>query len=264
MAFAFKGSGSATTDNNNTADQSSFVLTTSGTAGAVGDLAVLTYGMDNNATVDGDENAVTGIVDSAGNVWAKAVEFTNSQGVAQAGNVCGIWYVTLTAALAIGATVTLSFSNAASRDAFAVNLTYFTMAAFSTAAVEGTPTTLVNHLVAQGSLDCTTSNIECLRVRSTASENSSTTVWTKTAAFDGLLTQAVAIVSGATSMGLRGEYDISTGTSQASAPTGGAGSVDHASVYAAFKEVAGSSPEDIVTFGVSQDDGRTTIQMIGY
>lgn len=243
MALAFKGTGSASTTFSTTANQASFILTTVTTIGAVGDLAVMTYAVDNNATGDGDEGSVSGVVDSAGNTgWTKAIEFTNGQGSAQAGTCVGIWYCNLTAQLSVGATITSTFTNAASRDASAFNLTYFTMAAGSTAAVEGTPASLANDGVAAGSLDCTTASISCIRIRATSSESSSVTAWTKTAAFTAVLTQAVSnFGSTLVNQGIRGEYLISTATGQASAPTGGAGAVDNASVYVAFKEVSAAT-----------------------
>lgn len=239
MAFALKGAGSATTANSAAANQASLVVTTATTAGAANDLAVLLYAVDNNATVDGDEGAVTGVTDSAGNFWQEGAEFTNGQGTAQTGATCGIWYCNLQNAIAIGATVTLAFSNSASRDASAASLTYFTKAAGFKAAVEGTPGTLANDAAAAGSLSVTTANIACLRIRAIASESSTATALTKTAAFTAVLTQSLTSTgASAANQGIRGEYLISTGTGTASAPTGGAGAVDNASVYVAFREDA--------------------------
>jgi hypothetical protein len=237
MAFALKGAGGTVTST--TANQSTLVLTTATTAGAVGDFAVLRYAVDNNQTTDGDEVAVTGITDSAGNQWSKGAEFTNGQGGAQSGTTCGVWSCNLSAALAIGSTITLTFSNNTSRDASAAALEYFTKASGTYGVREGTPGTLAADGAAAGSLDVTTANIACLRIRAVASESSTATALTKTAAFTAVLSQAVtASGATATNQGIRGEYLISTGTGQASNPTAGAGSVDHASVYVAFKEIA--------------------------
>lgn len=223
--------------------QASLVVTTSVTAGAVGDLCVIGYAVDNNQTTDGDEGAVTSVTDSAGNTWVKAVEFTNGQGTAQTGATCGCWYSNLTAALAIGATITLNFSNSASRVAAACGVLFYTMGAGSFAAIEGTPGTLANDAAAAGSLNVTTANISCIRIRLIAAESNVTTVLIKTAAFDAVIVQRIADNAGTnlTSMGLRGEYLISTATGAASAPTGGTTVSDLASVYAAFKEVHVSS-----------------------
>lgn len=236
MAFALKGAGSASTANSTTANQSTLVVTTATTAGAAGDLAVLLYAVDNNQTTDGDEGAVTGVVDSAGNKWVKAVEFTNGQGTAQTGATCGIWYSNLRVALPIAGTVTLSFSNNTSRDASAASLRYYTKAAGFDAVIQATGT-LANDAAAAGSLDVTTLGFpqECLRVRGIASESNVVTALTPSVGFN-IVTQSVAVIAAATSMGIRGEYLITTASTAASAPTAGAGAVDNASVYVAFKE----------------------------
>lgn len=234
MAFSLKGAGGSA--NSATANQASTTLTTATTNGAAGDLAVLRIAVDNNQTTDGDESAVTSVSWTAG-TWVKAAEFTNGQGSAQAGATCSVWYCNLNAAFNTGGTITINFANAASRDASACALEYFTMAAGKKASVEAT-NTLAADGAAAGSLDATTSNIACLRIRAIASESSTATALTKTAAFTAVLGQNLTTGGGsASNMGVRGEYLISTGTGQASNPTAGAGSVDHASVYVAFKEV---------------------------
>lgn len=237
MAFAYKGIGSGSGQNTTAANQASCAITLASTNGAVGDLAVLLYAVDNNQTTDGDEVAVTSVTDTNGNFWQKAVEFTNGQGSAQAGATCGIWYTNITVFMSQDSTtVTINFSNSTSRDASAGSVTYFTKAAGQKAVVEAT-NTLADDAAAAGSLDATTSNIACLRIRAIASESNSVTLLTKTAAFTAVVGQSVAVAgTSPASMGIRGEYLISTGTGQASAPTGGAGAVDNASVYVAFKE----------------------------
>lgn len=236
MAFAHVGNiGTALSTANN---QSSLVMTTSATA-SVGQLLVLIVAVDNRATTDGDDSAVSGVTDSAGNTWTKAIQFANGQGTNQTGASCSIWYTAVTAQLTSGGSITATFTTATLADASAMTCKNYSMAAGSTVAVEAT-NTLANDAASAGSLNATTSNIECLRVRGIASESSSTTVITATASW-ATFTQAI---SGAgtsdTEMGVRGEWIISTGTGSASAPTGGAGAVDHASVYAAFREVLSS------------------------
>lgn len=243
MTLAFKGVGSASTANSLTANQASLVLTTATTAGAIGDLAVLMYAVDNNQTTDGDEGAVTAVSDSAGNVWLKAKEFTNGQALAQAGATVGMWYSNLKVALAIGATVTMTFSNATSRDASAASLAYFTKAANTNVGIEGIPTTLASDAVLAGSLNCTLNAfITCLRIRAIASEATVTTALTPTS-FWAVLQQAVASSgTAATSMGIRAEYIINATDTQNSQPTAGAGAVDGASIYVAFKELVAILP----------------------
>jgi hypothetical protein len=94
MAIASVGTlGTAVNTGNN---QASIVLTTSATLEA-GNLGVIVISVDNNQTTDGDEGAVSGVVDSAGNTWLKGAEFTNGQGTAQTGATCSVWYVRATA-----------------------------------------------------------------------------------------------------------------------------------------------------------------------
>jgi hypothetical protein len=237
VALAFKGLGGSTISS--AANQASLIMTAATTSGAVGDLAVLIIGVDNFQTTDGDEGAVTSVIDNAGNTWLKAGEFCNGQGTAQAGATVSVWYCKLTGAITAGTTaIQAFFSNSTARDVSAMSMAFFTTTAGLDIALEGTPTTLANDGAAVGSLNLTTANISCLRIRASASESSTVTAWTKTAAFTGLF--AVANTTGggtAANMGVRGEYLVSTGTGTASAPTVGAGTVDSASIYVAFKEI---------------------------
>jgi len=221
-----------------TANQSTLVLTTGATV-TVGQHITLIIAFDNTQTTDGTSSGVSGVTDSAGNTWFKGHEYTNGNGTAQTGASCALWHCRVTTQLNSGGTITATFANSGNTDASAMSAWRWSTAAGARLAIEGTVGGLANDAAAAGSLNVTTSNIGCLRIRAIASESSSTTALTKTAAFTAVLTQAV---SGAgtsnTEMGIRGEYLISTSTGQASAPTAGAGAVDHASVYVAFREAA--------------------------
>ena len=145
----------------------------------------------------------------------------------------------------IGTVITVNFSNSASRDSSALSLAYFTKAAGAGVATEGTYSSLAADATATvGSMNGPTclTTIEQLRVRAVASEGNTATAMTKTAAFDGTFTTANSTGgTAATRMGIRGEYDISTGNATlASNPTANAGTVDHASVYVAFREQGGT------------------------
>ena len=234
MAFASVGTlGTRANTGNN---QASSAITTSAAAEA-GNLVVLLIAVDaNSAGADGDDLAVASVSDSAGgNTWLKGAQFANTQGALAAGTSCSIWYSKLTNTIASGGTITATFTTAANSDESAMSAWEFTVG--GTVAIEGTPGVLANDGAAQGSLNVTTANIECLRIRVVASESATATALTKTAAFTSLFTQALSGGSGVAAQGIRGEWLISTSTGQASAPTGGAGAVDHASVYVAFKEV---------------------------
>ncbi len=233
MAWASVGqAGSTGNGGNNQASAVITLNTQAGSGAAIGDLLVLTVAVDNSSSSDGDEGAVTGVVDSGGvNVWSKAKEFCNGQAASQAGATCSIWYSPIISALATNATVTASFSNNTARDAMAANVWRFT-------ASTGTPTvadstTLAADGAQPGSIDMTAPvpGTSYLRFRGIASESTLTTALTTTS---GWTTIGTTRASATAAMSYRGEFLISTATTAASDPTFGA--VDTASVYVMFNE----------------------------
>jgi fibronectin-binding autotransporter adhesin len=236
---AWGGGGAFIAGNSSTANQASQNFTVTSTQ-LVGVFAVLIIAVDNNQTTDGDEGAVTSVTDSAGNTWSKAAEFCNGQGSAQAGATCSIWYSTITSQLTgASSTITVNFSNAASRDKSAVGGSgAFTIGAGSVVSVQGT-NTLANDGADPGSLNFTTPNEEFLRVRGIAGETNSTTALTNTAGFTSTDSSQTSGGGATANMAVRGEWIISTGTGAASDPTWTA--VDCASVYVAFKETLGGA-----------------------
>lgn len=218
------------------ADQASLVLTTIA-AIQVDNVGVIMIGVDNFQTTDGDEGAVTGVVDSAGNTWTKALEFTNGQGAAQAGITCSVWYVKAGIELPLGGTITASFSNPTSRDASCVRAWEFTIGAGNVVTVEATGT-LANDGADPGSLDVTTPNAEFLRLRVTALEIDSGAAVTATVGWTNMVSTGSRTSGGVsdTNVKISSEYKISTETSSASNPT--VDVADCASCYVAFKEAA--------------------------
>lgn len=226
--------------NSATANQASFTFTlTNGEALDAGEFAYIVVAVDNNATTDGDEGAVTSVTDSQGANWLKAGEFTNGQGSAQAGATCSIWYLVATVNYSGTDTVTVNYSNSASRDRSAVLARTYTIGAGNTVEVAGTAT-LANDGADPGSLDVTTANAEHLRVRGIAAESSSTTALTPTTNWGAITSTAATTAGGgsAANMACRAEDRVFTGTNAASDPTLFA--ADCASVYVAFAEVAGT------------------------
>lgn len=207
----------------------------------VGELLLVFYAMDNNQTTDGDEGAVSSITDPKGNTWTKAKEFTNGQGAAQGGATVGLWFSVLTAQMTVSDVFTLNFTNATSRDAVCVGVKGFTIGAGNTVAIEGTSATLANDAADPGSLNVTTANIECLRVRCIGAETNSTTALTATSSWTALPSNQTGSGGATANIAFRGEFIISTATGAASDPTFTA--VDNASVYVAFKEVVGFNPK---------------------
>lgn len=264
MTFAFKGAGGSVGSATN--NQSSLSLTTATTAGAIDDLAVIIVAVDNNQTTDGDEGAVSSIT-VGGQTFTKLVEFTNGQGAASGGATVHIAMLVLTSAIAIGSTVTISFTNATSRDASAASLSYFTRDASKNVQLAATPTTLANDAATTpGSLNCTTPNIACLRIRATATEWGTTTNWTKTSAFTAALASNGDGTASSSGMSIRGEYLISTSTGQASAPTITLSSSNHASAYIALQEAlvpSGLIPNSIVNSSPFIGTPRTNLVAAG-
>lgn len=236
--MAIAAGNSANSTQSSTANQASTTIAGDGVFSIdVGHLVVMIIAVDNSQTTDGDEGAVTSITDTAGsNVWSKAAEFCNGQTAAQAGATCSIWYCQAVSQITGATTITVNFSNAASRDKSCITYRSFTVGAGSTVAIEGTPATLANDGADPGSLNVTTGLIECLRVRGIAAESSTATALSPTdgtwTAFSG---QTTAGGGSTANMAVRGEFKISTATGAASDPTLFA--ADCASVYVAFKEV---------------------------
>src|SRR5262245_11746514 len=231
MAFAHVGDiGTALST---VGSQTSLVMTTSATLEA-GNVCVLIIAVDNVSGSDGDDAAVASVADSASNIWTKAIQFANAQTGQGAGACSSIWFTRARTQLNSGGTITATFTGS-SIGASGMSAKEYTMSASKRLALVAT-NTLANDGAAAGSLNATTPNVSCLRVRGIASESNSTTVLTNTASW-AIFTQAISGAgTSATEMGVRGEWIISTGTGSASAPTAGAGAVDNASTYAAFIE----------------------------
>src|SRR6478609_7941877 len=236
MAFASVGTGGTTANTaNNQATSSHTVATNNLTAGRLG---VLIISVDNSATADGDQTAVTSMTDSAGNTWTKAVEYQAGGGANQGGAVCSIWYCLATNTLNAGGTISWSFTaNTSRRDESCSTLWIYTVGAGVTVSVEATNGVATTAADAP-SLNATTSNIACLRVRGCGCELNNATQMTAT---DGTWTLFTNTRSAnvATAVAVYGEWKISTGTGDASNPTLPA-TCDHGSAYVAFRENAGT------------------------
>jgi len=235
VAWAAWGSvGSLGSVQDKTANKSSMALATAAQLDA-GRIGVLCVAVDNNQTTDGDEGAVSGVVDDAGNSWTKAAEFTNGQAGAQAGATASLWYVKAGATLSAGANIMISFTNNTSRDASAATAWAFTVGAGGGATVQ-TSTTLAVDNADPSSMNLSPPSAEYLWVRCIAGETNSTTALTPTANFTALGGNQTAGGQAATNMAVRGEFRIFTGTSNASDPTWA--NSDNANVYAALAETA--------------------------
>lgn len=234
MAF---GSGTSLGNGgSSTANQTSIVATLAVQANA-GTFVWIAFAVDNFATTTGDEGAISGVVDSAGgNTWEKAVEFCNPSAspAAQAGATVSIWYCrALVNAIPNGGTITATLTNTASRDASAWTARSHTKGSQTRVVVEKTGT-LANNAADPGSLNATTINVECLRIRAIASETNSTTALTATSTWTEQTGNRSGSGSATANQTIRAEFLISTATGAASDPT--YISADHASAYVAFRE----------------------------
>jgi len=212
----------------------SVVMTVSATAEA-GNVVAVVVACNNNSTVDGDNGEVLSISDSAGgNTWEKAGEFTNGQGTAAAGATVSVWYSVLATQLTASThTITANFVH--SPAASAITAWEFTMSVGNAVSVTN-GTDLANDGADPGSMNLTPANEERLWVRGIAHEGPVADAFAKTAAYSTAFTKdGTTGGGGATNMSVCGEFDIFTGTSNASDPTWTA--VDHASVLVTLKEI---------------------------
>lgn len=222
---------------NKGSNQASTALTTATNAAAQNSLVVVVIAVDNYGTTDGDLSEVTGVVSSDGvNKWTKAVEFTNGQGTAQTGATLSIWWSFIKKAMPTSSTITASFTQQNSRDAVAMTAWNFSVAAKYHPIITGTPAGLANDAADPGSLNVTTGNISCLRVRGIATEQSTATALTQTASWTLFTQNGTTGSTGTGNMWVRGEFIINTSTGAASDPT--LFSADHASAYACWTEAA--------------------------
>ncbi len=251
MTIASKGflNTSLNTGNN----QASTIHQTATTIVAPGNLAIIIMAVDNNATTDGDEDAVTSVSDGLGNTWSKAGEFCNSQGAAQAGSTVSVWYTRATVQIPTGTNITFNFSNNTSRDESCSTAWCFTCN--GDISIPETPTTEGADAVDVGSLDVTTANAQRLRVRAIASELNDQTQMTATGGGWALFS-VFRSANVATAQSVRGEWLISTGTGAASNPTLAVTTGDSASVYIAFAETLASGATTLNGEGNLSVDAR--------
>jgi hypothetical protein len=231
MAFTDLGSLGAIGNTNN--NQTTLDLVTSA-AIAVGDFVVVVCAADNIAN-GGDDGAVTGVtIGIGGQALTKGIQIANAL-AAQAGASCSIWYGVATSGLASGGTIRATFGSATLVDASAMVARKFSIAAGTTATVEGTPTTLASNANADpGGLTSSTANITCLRVRGIASQVGNNTNLTPTASWTAWANGNSATTGTVGEICARAESRISTGTGDVSDPT--YVSAIYASAYVAFKE----------------------------
>lgn len=218
-----------------TATSTSAGATLSLTAAAdaeVGNVVLLIIAKDNAASADGNTSEVTGVADDAGNTWAKLREFCNAQGGAAAGATVSIWYSVVVNGITGGDIIEATFSGSITSKAMIG--WEFTVSASAVITVEGSAD-LANDAADPGSMAISSlASREYLFVRGIATESNDATLITVTSSYTTFGRTVANTGTSATSMGIRGEFRILTGTGDTSDPT--LFSADHASTYIALKE----------------------------
>ena len=213
---------------------------------AAGSITALCWAGDNTATVDGNDQLLTGVSDSKGNPWTLPRCFTNGQGSAGTGATACISFGTINRILTSATdTITTTYSSITAKGFTTKN---FTITAGNGIKLIGTPADVANDGADPGSLnDTSVASAEHLWFRCTALERPTASTWTVTTNFTTVACNGT--TSGtATNMDACAEFRIFTGTTNASDPTGT--SVDNASTYRVVDEIAPVSRMD--RFSISQ------------
>jgi hypothetical protein len=209
---------------------------TVGFAVSAGALVVVVFAGDNTATSDGNTSPVTSVVDSAGNSYRVAHEFSNAQGGAASGAAVAVYYSVITSTLSSGvATITVNHASIAAR---AITAESFAIASGKTVNVSAANQIADDGATSGSSLAISgLSNIERLYIRAMAVE-SATAGSQSTAPYTDFSTNGTSGGGGATNMAVSAAYRIVTGTGDTYDPgsTTGGTSADIASVYVALEE----------------------------
>jgi hypothetical protein len=243
--------GSLGSASSKSANQSTLTLITTAPF-EVGAFAVVLIAVDNFQTTDGDENAITSVIDSAGNVYIEAREFTNGQGAAQGGATVSVRYCTAAVQLNTGGTITVSFANATSRDASAITAFKFSTTVAGVVSVAGSAV-LANDGSDPGSMDLTLPSGEYLWVRAQAHERPSTDTFTKTVAYGGTFDKnGTTGGTAATNMTVAGEWDLGlVGISNPTNPAWSA-AADEAAILVAFRLDPALAPSMVENVGLTE------------
>lgn len=209
------------------------VLTTSAALEA-GNVGILTIAFDNLNTTDGDHSEVSGVVDSAGNTWEKLGEYTNGEGAAADGVTVSLWMTRASSELALGGTVTASFTSTLTDTC--ASLWEFTVgAALTQSASAVSNATDASNGFGSAAFSGLASK-ERLYFRALAKEANTITNITPSTSFT-TITHARSR-NNALAVAVRGEFRINTSTGETSDPAL-AVSGDTAGVFVALEESAG-------------------------
>jgi Concanavalin A-like lectin/glucanases superfamily len=247
---AFSDLGSIGSAGTTTANQTTIVLTTTATCNA-GDLVVVVVGVDNRDNQEDDES-VTGVVDSTGANDYYKIGGGATAHAAQAGASCQVFASVIGTQLNSGGTITATFQTNTTSDAQCIMGRRFSFTGGRNGlGIEGFNRVRTS-AADPASLDATTQNVACLRIRAIAGEVGNTT-FTATTNWTGWANpQSAAGTTGEIS--IRAEHRISTATSDASNPTWV--SCDNVGIYIALRE---RTTQNILLLHGNGTDGSTTI-----
>ena len=213
MAFADLGSLGATGSTGN--NQSSLTLTTTANI-AAGSLVVVAVADDNRLN-NTDDNA-TASVTLAGFAMTRMNASSNLL-AAQAGTSISIWRRVAPIAIASGASIIATFTDATLSDATAMVARHFSKAAGAVVSSAGSATSRHDTAADPASLDVATVNIECIRIRAIASQVGNNTNLTPTASWTAWANGNSATTGTTGEICCRVEHLISTDIGAASNPT---------------------------------------------
>lgn len=255
-AHAAIGTGGATCTARNKSTATSLTCTVATQNIEAGNIAILWFAGDNNATVNGNDGLLSSVADSAGNTWTVQRCFTNAQGGGKKGATTCLAWSKLTTALTSGSsTITANTNyNGTTTYAKAIVVKEFTVAAGNTISAVATATDLENDNQDPGSMTISgLTNTEHLFIRSTALERANAS-WTATGGYTSSGCNGTTGGSGATNMTVCGEFRVLTATSSTSNPS--LSSEDCASIFLAFDEV--TAPGTANKLGFLQQPTNTT------
>lgn len=197
-------------------------------------VVVVRIGSDNIGAADGDNDDVTGIVDTGGNTYEKICEYTYAEGGAGNGATVSLWTARAATALAISDTITITLaSSIGSRVAQAQA---YDVTDGNKLQIAGACKTENQDSAEPGSLTTDTlPSKEYLFYRAIAWESGAGAISSHTATYATVIGVAINTGVNATSMTTDAERLIATTTASTSDPSVGA-SLDGASIFVALEE----------------------------
>jgi hypothetical protein len=231
--------GSVIQNNSKTLGTTIALTVATGNLPAAGELLVVCLALDNLATTDQDENLVSGIADSGGNVYTKVAEWTNSRGAAAGGAVCSVWYSVITTSLTNAQTITATHGSITARAMQAFRHTRDTAKTITVKGFQHDVWTAVNP-PATTALTLT-NGTQYLVIHAMANELATASAFTPATNYTAWSAATYGTTSGTTTNeSLAVEYRIAS-TLTSEAPDASVTAADGAGIITAFYEVAAAA-----------------------